>query len=236
MKDRSLPRILVVDDDPWINKSLSSSLQLHGFETRIVESESEALAAVESFQPAVVLMDISLPGTGWQEICSRIRARSPVPIILISTQDEEMDRVHGLEAGADDYIIKPYFFRELLARIRARLRRVELDYQILQNESITIAEITLDPKSRQVYKGGERVELSTREFDLLAMLMKHAGQALSREELLLEAWGEASVEDYRKLFVYIHWLRAKIEDDPAAPHYIQNVRRFGYRFIRPDKA
>jgi DNA-binding response OmpR family regulator len=231
-----LPRILVVDDDPWIDKSLPPNLQLHGFETRTAEDESGALAALESFQPAIVLMDISLPGTDWQEICSRIRARSPVPIILISTQDKEMDRVGGLEAGADDYIIKPYFFRELLARIRARLRRVDLDYQTLQNESISIAEITLDPHSRQVYKGSDKIELSKREFELLEMLMRHAGQALSREELLLKAWGEESIEDFRKLFVYIHWLRAKIEDDPATPRYIQNVRRYGYRFIGPDKA
>lgn len=228
-------RILILDDDPRINKSLSSSLELQGFEIKSIEDEAEALEAMESFQPAIVLMDISLPGTDWQEICGRIRARSPVPIILMSTRDEEMDRVQGLEAGADDYLIKPYSFRELLARIRARLRRVDLDHQTLQNESITIAEITLDPHSRQVYKGHEEIELSTREFELLAMLMRHAGQALSREELLLKAWGEESVEDYRKLFVYIHWLRAKIEDDPATPRYIQNVRRFGYRFTRPDK-
>jgi DNA-binding response OmpR family regulator len=231
-----LPRILIVDDDPWINKPLSSSLQLHGFEIKSVKNETEALAAVESFQPAIVLIDVSLPSTDWRKLCSRIRARSPVPIILVTTQDEEMDRVRGLEAGADDYITKPYFFRELWARIRARLRRVDLDHETLQNESITIAEITLDPHSRQVYKGGEKIELSRREFELLAMLMKNAGRALRREELLLKAWGEESVEDYRKLFVYIHWLRAQIEDDPSKPRYIQNVRRYGYRFTGPDKA
>jgi two-component system response regulator RegX3 len=230
-----LPRILIVDDDPGINKSLSSSLQLHGFEIKSVKNESEAVAAIQSFQPAIILIDVNLPGTDWQELCRRIRASSRVPIILITTQDEEMDRVHGLEAGADDYIIKPYFFRELLARIRARLRRVDLDHESLQNESISIGEISLDPHSRQVHKYGEEIELSTREFELLEMLMRHAGRALSREELLLKAWGEESVEDFRKLFVYIHWLRAKIEDNPAAPHYIRNVRRYGYRFIALDE-
>ena len=231
-----MPRILIVDDDPGINKSLSSSLQLHGFEIKSVKNESEALAAILSFQPAIILIDVSLPGTDWRMLCRQIRTGSRLPIILITTQGEEMDRVNGLEAGADDYIVKPYFFRELLARIRAKLRRVDLDDEALQGESITIAEITLDPHSRQVHKGGDKIELSRREFELLEMLMRHAGRAISREELLFKAWGEDSVKDFRKLFVYIHWLRAKIEDDPATPHYIRNVRRYGYRFIAADEA
>jgi DNA-binding response OmpR family regulator len=231
-----VPGILILDDDPGINTSLSANLELHGFEIKSVENEAEALEAIESFQPDISLMDISLPGTDWQGICARIRASSPVPIILIATREDEMDRVRGLEAGADDYIIKPYSFRELLARIRAKLRRIDLDHRIQQNEPITIGEITLDPDSRQVYKSVQKLELSGREFELLAMLMRHAGQALSREELLIKAWGEESVEDYRKLFVYIHWLRTKVEDDAASPRYIHNVRRFGYRFTTPDEA
>jgi DNA-binding response OmpR family regulator len=231
-----LSGILIFDDDPGINKSLSANLELHGFEIRSVENEADCLRAIEAFRPDILLMDISLPGTDWQAICARIRASSPVPIILITMREDEMDRVRGLEAGGDDYVTKPYSFRELLARIRSKLRRAHLDHQIQQNEPITIGEITLDPDSRQVYKSGEKIELSRREFELLAMLMRHAGQALSREELLINAWGEQSVEDYRKLFVYIHWLRTKIEDDPAAPRYIHNVRRFGYRFSTPDEA
>lgn len=230
-----MPGILIFDDDPGINKSLSANLELHGFEIKNVENEAQCFRAIEAFHPDVLLMDISLPRTDWQAICARIRASSPVPIILVTPWEDEMDRVRGLEAGADDYIIKPYSFREFLARIRAKLRRVDLDHQIQQNEPTTIGEITLDPDSRQVYKSAEKIELSRREFELLAMLMRQAGQALSREELLIKAWGEESVDDYRKLFVYIHWLRTKIEDDPAAPRYIHNVRRFGYRFTRPDE-
>ncbi len=232
--DEPLPRILIVDD-PSIAELLSMDLKLHGFEVEIVEEGDQVFAALDAFKPDLVLLDIMLPDMNGLEICRRLRARSTVPMIILTTRDEEMERVRGLEAGADDYVVKPFSFRELTARIRAILRRVAMDHQTLQNQSITIGQITIDPLSRQVYKDQKEVELAAREFDLLALLMGHAGKAISREELLEKVWGKDSVADYRTLFVHIYWLRSKIEDDPAEPVFIQNVRGFGYRFEHPDK-
>lgn len=230
-----LPRILIVEDEPSASKSLSTNLQLHGFEVEVVDIGARALSAVEAFAPALVLLDVLLPGENALETCRHLRARSTVPIIILTTLEGEMDRIQGLEMGADDYIVKPYSFRELLARIRALLRRVSLDHQSLQKQSLTIGQITLVPDSRKVYKDGSEIDLSAREFDLLEILMKRAGQAVDRDELLETIWGRELIGDYRTLFVHIHWLRTKIEHDPAKPAYIQNVRGFGYRFISPEE-
>lgn len=234
-KETPLPRILIIEDEPSASQSLSINLELHGFEVEFVENGARALEAVEVLTPDLVLLDILPPGKNGLEACRRLRARSTVPIIILTTRDEDMDRVQGLETGADDYVVKPYSFRELLARIRALLRRVSLDHQSLQQLSLTIGQIRLEPDSRKVYKDRKEIDLSAREFDLLEILMKRAGQAIDRDELLETIWGRESVGDYRTLFVHIHWLRMKIENDPAKPAYIQNVRGFGYRFISTDE-
>ena len=232
--DAPLPLILLIDEDPAITKSLASNLQNHGFEVETVNDGSQALEAAEAFQPDAILLDIVLAGMNGLEICRRLRAQSAVPIILLTARDEEDLRIQGLEAGADDYLTKPFYFRELLARIRAILRRVELDRQTRKSQTFSIGRIRLDPISRRVYKDHREIELSAREYDLLALLMNQAGQAISREALLEEIWGKEYSQDYRTLFVHIHWLRLKIEDDPADPKYIQNVRAFGYRFTHPE--
>lgn len=201
----------------------------------MVESGAHALEAMEAFDPDLVLLEILLPSMNGLKICRSLRERSTVPIIILTTRDEEMDRIRGLEAGADDYVAKPYSFRELLARIRALLRRVSLDQQSLQKKSLTIGQIRLEPDSRKVYKDHEEIDLSAREFDLLEFIMQRAGQAIDRDELLANLWGRESVGDYRTLFVHIHWLRMKIENDPSKPEYIQNVRGFGYRFVGPEE-
>lgn len=230
-----MPQILIVDDDPGTSQSLSNNLELHGFGVKVVESGAHALEAMEAFDPDLVLLEILLPGMNGFKICRSLRERSTVPIIILTTRDEEMDRIRGLEAGADDYVAKPYSFRELLARIRALLRRVSLDQQSLQKKSLTIGQIRLEPDSRKVYKDHEEIDLSAREFDLLEFIMQRAGQAIDRDELLENLWGRESVGDYRTLFVHIHWLRMKIENDPSKPEYIQNVRGFGYRFVGPEE-
>lgn len=230
-----MPQILIVDDDPGTSQSLSNNLELHGFGVKVVESGAHALEAMEAFDPDLVLLEILLPGMNGLKICRSLRERSTVPIIILTTRDEEMDRIRGLEAGADDYVAKPYSFRELLARIRALLRRVSLDQQSLQKKSLTIGQIRLEPDSRKVYKDHEEIDLSAREFDLLEFIMQRAGQAIDRDELLENLWGRESVGDYRTLFVHIHWLRMKIENDPSKPEYIQNVRGFGYRFVGPEE-
>lgn len=230
-----MARILVVDDEPLITESLTYSLQLEGFDVESVGDGSQVFEVVEEFQPDVVVLDIMLPGMSGLEVCRRLRTQSAIPVIMLTARSEEIDRVMGLEGGADDYLVKPFSFRELLARIRAILRRVELDHQTLQDKSITIGELTLDPLSRRAFKDSQEIELSAREFDLLAALMRHAGQALSREDLHDKVWGKEWVGDPRTLAVHIRWLRLKVEDDPASPNYIQTVRGFGYRFAGPEE-
>jgi DNA-binding response OmpR family regulator len=149
---------------------------------------------------------------------------------MLTARGDEIDRVMGLEVGADDYLAKPFSFRELLARIRSTLRRVALDRQITQVQPVAFRQISLDPVARRVFKGEQELQLSAREFDLLAILMKNAGRAMNRDELIKQVWGEDWVGDPRTLDVHIRWLRLKIEDDPASPAYIQTVRGFGYRF------
>jgi two-component system response regulator RegX3 len=234
-KETPLPLILIIGDESYGSQSLSTCLELHGFEVEVIESGSRIIEAVEALTPDLVLLDNLPPGKNALEACRRLRTRSTVPVIILTTRDEEMDHVQGLETGADDYVVKPYSFRELLARIRALLRRVALDHQSLQKHALTIGQIRLVPDSRKVYKDEIEIDLSAREFDLLEMLMKRTGQAIDRDELLETVWGRESIEDYRTLFVHIHWLRTKIEDDPAEPVYIQNVRGFGYRFISPEE-
>lgn len=227
--------ILVVDDDELITDSLCYSLTLEGFEVRAVSNGSQALQSLETDQPDLVVLDIMLPDIGGMEVCRQIREKSPIPVIMLTARDEEIDRVMGLEVGADDYLVKPFAFRELLARIRALLRRVDLDQQGAQTQVISIGEISLNPSARRVFKGEQEIELSAREFDVLARLMQEAGKALSRDELLDAVWGQDWVGDTRTINVHIRWLRLKIEEDPASPRLIQTVRGYGYRFAWPEE-
>lgn len=230
-----MTRIMLVDDEPLIIDSLTYSLQREGFEVRAVGDGSIALQSIEEYQPNLVVLDIMLPGMSGLEICRRLRAQSSIPVIMLTARGEEFDRVLGLEVGADDYLAKPFSFRELLARIRSVLRRVELDRQAIQFKSIDIGNISLDVIARRVIIDGKEIPFSAREFDLLATLMKHAGQALSREDLLNQVWGDAWYGDPRTLDVHVRWLRMKIEEDPASPIYIQTVRGHGYRFVGPEE-
>lgn len=226
---------MLVDDEPLITDSLSYSLRREGFDVKSVGDGSIALQEILAFQPDLVVLDIMLPGMSGLEICRRLRSQSAIPVIMLTARGEEIDRVLGLEVGADDYLPKPFSFRELLARIRSILRRVELDRQVAQTQSVTLGNLTLDPVARRVFKGDQELQLSAREFDLLSNLMKNAGRALSREELLTEVWGSDWIGDQRTLDVHVRWLRLKVEDDPASPKYIQTVRGHGYRFAGPEE-
>ncbi len=230
-----MPRILLVDDEDLIIESLTYSLQREGFEVHSVAAGAAVLPAVEEFQPELVVLDIMLPDVGGLEVCRHLRKASGVPVIMLTARNEEVDRVLGLEVGADDYLIKPFSFRELLARIRAILRRVEMDRQAESKATIQIDRIVLETAARRLHKDGQEVRLSAREFDLLSALMQYAGQALSRDDLIDRVWGTNWVGEVRTLDVHIHWLRLKIEDDPASPKYIQTVRGYGYRFIGPEE-
>ena len=230
-----MTRIILVDDEPLITDSLSYSLRREGFDVKAVGDGAIALQEIMAFQPDLVVLDIMLPGMSGLEICRRLRAQSAIPVIMLTARGEEIDRVLGLEVGADDYLPKPFSFRELLARIRSILRRVELDRQISQTQSVTLGNLTLDPVARRIFKDDQELQLSAREFDLLANLMRNAGRALSREELLSEVWGSDWIGDQRTLDVHVRWLRLKVEDDPASPRYIQTVRGHGYRFAGPEE-
>lgn len=230
-----MTRILLVDDEPLITDSLSYSLKREGFEVKAVGDGEQAMKEIGSFDPDLVVLDIMLPGMNGLEVCRRIRTGSSTPVIMLTARGEELDRILGLEVGADDYLAKPFSFRELLARIRSILRRVEMDRQTSQFQPINVGNLTLDPIARRVFRGGQELQLSAREFDLLSILMRNAGRALSRDELLAQVWGEDWIGDPRTLDVHVRWLRLKIEEDPAVPAYIQTVRGHGYRFAGPEE-
>lgn len=230
-----MPSILLVDDEPMIIDSLTYSLRREGFEVRVATDGLQALRLFEESQPDLVILDIRLPGLDGLEVCRRLRARSPVPIIMLTALGNELDRVVGLEVGADDYLPKPFSFRELLARIRSMLRRVELDQRQVRPAVMQVGELRMDPSSRRVYKRDKEIQLSTREFDLLALLMSQAGRAVSREELISTIWGADWMGDPRTLEVHVRWLRLKIEDDPTIPRFVQTVRGYGYRFIGSEE-
>lgn len=227
--------ILVVDDEPVIMESLAYSLRREGYEVTVSPNGLEALDLFDKIHPDLVVLDIMLPGIDGLEVCRRLRSRSAVPIIMLTARGDEVDRILGLEIGADDYLPKPFSFRELLARIRSLVRRVVLDTQSDSQGMLKIGDLVLDPTARRVQKKQQDMQLSAREFDLLDFLMRQAGRACSRQELLNRVWGEEWSGDPRTLEVHIRWLRLKVEDDPTNPVYIQTVRGYGYRFVSPDE-
>jgi DNA-binding response OmpR family regulator len=230
-----LARILLVDDEQLITDSLSYSLKREGFEVDIAADGISAIQAVEETRPDLIVLDLMLPDISGFEVCRRLRTFTTTPVIMLTARGEEIDRVLGLEVGTDDYLAKPFSFRELLARIQAMLRRVQLDRQMPQPQHVSMGQLSMDPVARRVYKGDQEVQLSAREFDLLAILMKNAGRAMSRDELIKLVWGDDWVGDPRTLDVHVRWLRLKIEEDPATPQFIQTVRGFGYRFAGQEE-
>lgn len=227
--------ILLVDDEPLITDSLTYSLKREGFEVHTAADGLSALQAVNELKPDLIVLDLMLPDISGYEVCRRLRQTTTTPVIMLTARGEEIDRVLGLEVGADDYLAKPFSFRELLARIRSMLRRVALDRQTTQPKPIALSQLSLDPVARRVFKGDKELQLSAREFDLLAVLMKNAGRAMGREELIKLVWGDDWIGDPRTLDVHVRWLRLKIEEDPATPQYIQTVRGYGYRFAGPEE-
>ncbi len=227
--------ILLVDDETLITDSVSYSLKREGYDVVCVADGLSALDAVEEHKPDLVVLDLMLPDISGFEVCRRLRTKTTIPVIMLTARSEEIDRVLGLEVGADDYLAKPFSFRELLARIQAMLRRVAMDRQMPQTQQVALRHLNLDPSARRAFRGELELQLSAREFDLLALLMKNAGRAISRDDLLSQVWGEDWVGDTRTLDVHIRWLRLKIEDDPASPKYIQTVRGFGYRFASSEE-
>lgn len=229
-------RILLIEDEPLITDSLSYSLEREGFDVLIAHDGLEGLQLAQQEQIDLILLDIMLPELDGREVCRRLRKQgSTVPIIMLTARDSEMDRVTGLELGADDYVVKPFSFAELRARIRAMLRRVSYD-QPDQPRTIPIGDLVLEPEQMRVLKGSEPLSLTPKEYELLAHMMRNAGRVLERQALLDAVWGEDWFGDTRTLDVHVRRLRRKVEDTPDTPRYIQTVRGVGYRFIDPSEA
>jgi DNA-binding response OmpR family regulator len=193
-----------------------------------------ALQASRDEKPDMVVLDIMLPGMDGWEVCRRLRQESTVPIIMLTARGQEIDRVLGLELGADDYLPKPFSFRELLARIRAVFRRMAFE-EVPKVEQVRIGDLCLDLAAHKVYKQDRELAVTQKEYDLLRSLMTQAGRAVSRAELLDQVWGVDWLGDTRTLDVHVRWLREKIEEDAGQPRYIQTVRGVGYRFAAPEE-
>lgn len=225
--------VLVVDDDEMIVDPLVYGLEREGFRVSVAMDGDAAVRAIHEQQPDVVLLDVMLPKRSGFEVLKLVRQQGvTTPIIMLTARGQEIDKVMGLELGADDYVVKPFGLREVVARIRAVLRRQKqaTDQTHGDPHVLRVGEIALDKRRMQVRKRGQVIPLSPREFDLLRVLMENAGRTLTRQQLLDWVWGEAWVGDPRTLDVHIHWLREKLEDNPRRPSYILTVRGVGYRF------
>lgn len=225
-----MPKLLLVEDETSIVEGLAVTLEAEGFEVAWVKDGSEVMTAWERTRPDLVLLDLMLPGLSGTEVCRQLRSRSDVPIIMLTARDAEVDRVVGLELGADDYVTKPFSTRELVARIKAVLRRAPVMDTAQDAAPSEAAGVRVDRARHEVRVAGQVVELPPKEFELLAFLIEHAGRVLTRGQLIDEIWGSDYVGDTKTLDVHIRRLRTRIETDPREPARIQTVRGVGYRF------
>jgi DNA-binding response OmpR family regulator len=226
------PRVLIVEDEAAISEPLVDHLAREGFDTDLAGTIASATDAFDRQPPDLVLLDVMLPDGDGRDLCRELRRRSDVPIIMLTARGEEIDRIVGLELGADDYVVKPFSAGELVARMRAIMRRGRST--ATRKEPITLGPITLDPAARTVTKGEDDVELAAKEFDLLHLLMAHAGEVVKREDIMDEVWDPHWFGPTKTLDVHISWLRKKIEDDPANPRFITTIRGVGFRFATDD--
>jgi len=224
-------RILLVDDEQPVQKLLSYPLEKEGYEVVHALDGQEALAHFEHQQFDLVVLDVMLPKVDGLEVCRRLRAKSPVPIIMLTAKAEEIDKVLGLELGADDYITKPFSMREFRSRVRAALRRAEMvPPPDVDEEPLTRGDLHIDLVKRQTHLRDDPVDLTYVEFEILSALARHPGRVFTREMLLENVWGDSSYRDPRTIDVHIRHLREKLEPDPKHPDYLLTVRGVGYRF------
>jgi two-component system response regulator RegX3 len=226
--------VLVVEDEESFIEALQVGLKREGFRVEVARDGLQALDLFDIIRPDLVLLDVMLPKVSGVDVCRQLRKRSQVPIIMVTAKAAEIDTVVGLEVGADDYITKPYRLRELVARMRAVLRRAPLDRAgELTEAALVVGDVHLDPDQHEVLIRGERVSLPLKEFELLHILLANAGRVLPRETLIDRVWGNDYVGDTKTLDVHIKRLRAKIEDDPGSPQKIVTIRGLGYKYERP---
>ena len=223
------PRVLIIDDEPKLLKLVRSVLQADGFDVDTATNGQEGLEKIETSQPDLVLLDILLPGElDGYSICKRIRESSPIPVIMLTAKSQEKDKIRGFESGADDYLTKPFSSKELLARVKAVLRRSWLGDQPKTGQIVTCKEMTIDLAKRRVSVRGKEIVLTATEYRLLSELALNAGRVMLHEELLSRVWGPDYREETDYLRAYIRYLRRKLEDDPANPRYIISRPGIGY--------
>ena len=226
--------ILVVDDEPTLRETLVDALEADGFRVVSAADGREALLVFRAERPDLVLLDLMLPELSGVEVCRIIRAESGVPIVMLTAKDSELDKVVGLELGADDYVTKPFSLRELIARIRALLRRTERG--VAEGEPpavVDLGDVQVDLAGHRILRDGRTVPVKPKAFELLAFLLRHPGQAFTRDQLLEHVWGYDYAGETRTVDVHVHWLRSRIETDPSQPEFLHTVRGVGYVFRRP---
>ncbi|BDD81587.1 DNA-binding response regulator MtrA [Tsukamurella pulmonis] len=219
------PRILVIDDDPALAEMLTIVLRNEGFDSTVVGDGTQALSAAREFRPDLVLLDLMLPGMNGIDVCRVLRADSSVPIVMLTAKADTVDVVLGLESGADDYVIKPFKPKELVARVRARLRRTDDE----PSELLSIGNVVIDVPAHKVTRDGEVISLTPTEFDLLVTMARKPRQVFTRDVLLEQVWGYRHPADTRLVNVHIQRLRAKIEKDPENPEIVLTLRGVGYK-------
>ena len=225
-----MAKILLIDPDVTLCDTLRLQMEREGYDTLIAYDGTRGLELAQTGEPDLVILEVNIPSVDGFAICRMLRFESDIPIILLTTCQDEADRIKGLDLGADDYVIKPFLMGELMARIRARLRQGGRLLQSAEREVLTSGDLSVDVTRHRVFSGEREVELVPREFDLLVFMMRNRGVALSRDLLLKHVWGDDFRNDPRTVDVHIRYLRAKIEPNAAQPHYIETIRGRGYRF------
>ena len=230
------PRVLFVEDERGIAEPFSKALSREGFEPVVARTAARALELADDGDWAIVLLDLSLPDGDGRDVCRAIRRASSVPILMLTARGTEADRIVGLELGADDYVVKPFSGAEVIARIRAILRRTgRAAADEPPAEPVRIGELEVDVGARRARLDGAELNLARKEFDLLAELVRHAGRVVTREDLMARVWDENWFGSTKTLDVHIRWLRQKLGDDPSAPRYVHTVRGVGFRFTAPEE-
>ena len=227
-------RILVVEDEESISEPLAAALRREGFDPVVAGTVADGMEAFRTRSPDLVLLDVMLPDGDGRDLLRQIRSISRAPVVMLTARSEEMDRVVGLELGADDYVTKPFSAAELIARIRAVLRRTSAPAPTGE-AALEVGDVHMDLNTRSVARGGQTVELTLKEFELLRMLMEQAGRVVKRTELMDEVWDPNWFGPTKTLDVHVSSLRKKLEDDPGDPRYIHTVRGVGFRFASPDE-
>jgi DNA-binding response OmpR family regulator len=223
-------RIMVVDDEQIVTEVVERYLRLGGYDVKVAKDGAQALEIAKAWHPDLVVLDLMLPQIDGLEVCRRLRQDSLVPIIMLTAKGEEADRIVGLELGADDYMVKPFSPRELVARVKSVLRRTRDSNGQTTDNVLRRGDLTIDPVAREVTRGGHRISLTAKEFDLLHFLASHPGEVFSRAQLMNQVWDYTYSAEYGTITVHIRRLRTKIETDPLKPRFIKTLWGVGYKF------